>query len=173
MIYLRQAKIKDLPAIMKLIQEARLFLGATGSDQWQGEYPAQENIIDDMNKNQAFVLVNDGKIAGYSAVITGEEPAYTKITGGNWSNSSLDYVTVHRIALSDEFRGQGLTRYLFSNIFTLMHAKGYNDFRVDTHEMNQIMQRVFEREGFIFRGFVEIEGKRLAYQMELNEREEK
>lgn len=167
MIYLRKAKSTDIPAIMQIIAESKIFLGKTGSDQWQGDYPAQANIEDDLQKNQAYVLEVDGKVAGYSAVITGEEPNYTKITKGKWSNDSLDYVTVHRIALSDEFRGHSLTKYLFSNIFTLMNAKGYNDFRVDTHELNATMQHVFEREGFVRRGQVIIDGERIAYQREL------
>ena len=48
-----------------------------------------------------------------------------------------------------------------------MYEKGYSDFRVDTHEMNQIMQHVFEREGFVYRGQVIVEGARKAYQKEL------
>lgn len=48
-----------------------------------------------------------------------------------------------------------------------MTAQGYRDFRVDTHPLNQVMQRVFEREGFIQKGLVEIEGERLAYQLEV------
>jgi L-amino acid N-acyltransferase YncA len=74
---------------------------------------------------------------------------------------------VHRICFSDQFRGQALTKVLFSNIFTLMNARGYRDFRVDTHELNQIMQHVFEREGFVRRGIVQIDGERIAYQREL------
>lgn len=167
MTYLRKAEIKDLPEIMTLISEAKRFLGKSGSDQWQGAYPAKENIEEDITNQVAYILEVDGKVAGYSAVITGEEPNYTKITDGSWTNDSLDYVTVHRIALSDEFRGHSLTKFLFSNIFSMMYEKGYRDFRVDTHEMNQIMQHVFEREGFEYRGQVIIDGERRAYQKEL------
>lgn len=169
MIYLRKAEPEDMPAIMQIIHEARVFLGKSGSDQWQGSYPAQDDILDDMKKGQGYVLIHGGQVAAYSAVITGEDLAYSKITEGSWSNDNLDYVTVHRIAVSDDYRGQGLTRSLFSEIFNLMSARGYKDFRVDTHEMNKIMQRVFEREGFVFRGIVQIDGKRLAYQKELEE----
>ena len=154
---------------MQLIKEARVFLGKSGSDQWQGVYPTAENILDDMTKNQGYVLMVGDQVAAYSAVIMGEEPAYTQITDGKWSNDSLDYVTIHRIAVSDQYRGKSLTKYLFSNIFSLMQVRGYCDFRVDTHEMNLIMQHVFEREGFVKRGLVQIEGDRIAYQLELGE----
>lgn len=167
MTYLRKAKKSDLPAIMEIITQAKRFLDASGSDQWQGDYPALKNIEADLLNQVGYVLVSADKIAGYSAVITGEEPNYTKITDGRWSNTSKDYVTIHRIALSQQFRGQALTKVLFSNIYSLMYEKGYSDFRVDTHEMNQIMQHVFEREGFVYRGQVIVEGARKAYQKEL------
>lgn len=168
MIYLRKAVLTDLPEIVSILTEAKSFLKKSGSDQWQGQYPGLADIENDMAKNQAYVLVVNDKVAAYSAVITGEEPAYTEITDGKWSNDSLDYVTIHRIAFSDQYRGQQLTRFLFSTIFSLMNSRDYHDFRVDTHEMNQVMQHVFEREGFIRRGFVFIEGKRIAYQLELD-----
>ncbi|MFC4653200.1 GNAT family N-acetyltransferase [Lactococcus nasutitermitis] len=167
MIYLRKAVLTDLSKIINIIEEARIFLGKSGSDQWQDGYPEQSNITDDIAKGQGYILVVDDEVAAYSAIITGEEPAYTKITDGAWSNDNKDYVTVHRIAFSDNFRGHALTKFLFSNIFTLMNARGYQDFRVDTHEMNAIMQHVFEREGFVKRGIVVFDGVRLAYQREL------
>ncbi|KZK36240.1 GNAT family N-acetyltransferase [Lactococcus taiwanensis] len=167
MIYLRQAGPKDLRAIMAIIQEARLFLANSGSDQWQGVYPAVADIEHDFEQAQGYVLVVDQVIAGYCALIPGEDPAYTQIKNGAWSNPNLDYIAIHRIALADAFRGRALTRYLFTAIFSLMTAQGYRDFRVDTHPLNQVMQRVFEREGFIQKGLVEIEGERLAYQLEV------
>lgn len=50
-----------------------------------------------------------------------------------------------------------------------MQARGYNDFRVDTHPANAVMQAVFEREGFEKRGMVFYEGDRFAYQLLLGE----
>lgn len=167
MIFLRKAEPVDIAGIMTIIEEAREFLRVSGSDQWQSGYPAASDVERDIELGQGYVLVVDGVLAGYAAVITGEEPAYTKITEGSWSNDSLDYVTVHRLALSDTFRGKSLSRFMFSDIFTLMKARGYKDFRIDTHAKNKIMQHIFEREGFVKRGLVWIEGERIAYQLNL------
>lgn len=165
MITLREAKIADVSAVMQLIDEAKEFLRQSGSDQWQSGYPAEKDILNDISLHQGFVLTVDEKIAGYAAVITGEELAYTAIQGA-WSNDSRDYVTVHRIALADSYRGQGLSAALFAEIFRQLRAQGYTDFRVDTHAKNKIMQHIFEREGFRRRGTVWIEGERIAYQRE-------
>ncbi|WP_081168436.1 GNAT family N-acetyltransferase [Lactococcus garvieae] len=169
MIYLRKANLSDVADIMPIITQAREFLGNSGSDQWQAEYPAKTDIENFIGEDVGYVLVVDETVAGFCAVITGEDTQYTKIYDGSWLNDNLDYVTVHCLALSDQYRGRGLTKYLFSNIFTLMYARGYRDFRVDTHPANSVMQAVFEREGFEKRGMVFYEGDRFAYQLLLGE----
>lgn len=165
MIYLRKAKLSDVADVTPIIEQARKFLRESGSDQWQAEYPAKRDIESFIGQDVGYVLVVDAQVAGFCAVITGEDTQYTKIYDGSWLNDSLDYVTVHCLALSDQYRGLGLTKYLFSNILTLMQARGYNDFRVDTHPANAVMQAVFEREGFEKRGMVFYEGDRIAYQL--------
>ncbi|MEY8442977.1 GNAT family N-acetyltransferase [Lactococcus ileimucosae] len=172
MIYLRKASLSDIPSVMPIIAQAREFLGKSGSDQWQAEYPAQSDIENFIHKDVGYVLIVGEEVAGFCSVITGEDTQYTKIYKGKWLNDSLDYVTVHCLALSDQYRGLGLTKYLFSNIFTLMQARGYKDFRVDTHPANAVMQAVFEREGFEKRGMVFYEGERIAYQLLLGEGDE-
>ncbi|KKW70719.1 hypothetical protein VN96_2354 [Lactococcus cremoris] len=58
MIYMRKAGPKDLLAIMKIIEEARAFLAASESDQWQNAYPAVLDIEEDFAKEQAYVLLS-------------------------------------------------------------------------------------------------------------------
>jgi len=168
MIYLRKAELSDVLSIMPIIEQARQFLKEAGSNQWQGTYPSKVDIEKFISREVGYVLVVDNEVSSFCALITGEDVQYTKIYNGTWINDNLDYVTVHCLATSDKYRGLGLTKYLFSNIFTLMKLRGYNDFRVDTHPANEIMQAVFEREGFHKRGMVFYEGDRLAYQLLLD-----
>jgi GNAT superfamily N-acetyltransferase len=163
---LQQADRSALAEILQLIEEARAFLKHQGFDQWQHGYPAATDIENDMELQQAYILQIDGRIAAYCAVIRGEEPAYSKITGGRWGNDSRDYVTVHRIAMADCFRGQGLMPFLWAEIYQLADSWSCPDVRVDTHPENGIMQKTLIREGFIRRGIVKFEGLRIAYQKE-------
>ncbi|MDR0299975.1 MAG: GNAT family N-acetyltransferase [Streptococcaceae bacterium] len=167
MIYLRKAEFSDLSAIMPIIVEAKKFLSGFDTDQWQRDYPAQSDIERFIENKTGHILIVNDEVAAFGALITGEDKAYTAITDGRWSNDKFDYVAVHCLAFSDKYRGQGLSRQMFSNIFSLENAQGYRDFRVDTHPANKIMQHVFEREGFIYRGMVQYEGPRRAYQLEL------
>ncbi len=78
LIYTRYANNHDLSEIMTIINEAKLFLKQSGSSQWQGSYPNEETIQNDIRNKCAFVLVVDNQVAGYAASIIGEEPTYQK-----------------------------------------------------------------------------------------------
>ncbi|HEY4399959.1 MAG TPA: GNAT family N-acetyltransferase [Lactobacillaceae bacterium] len=164
--FLRRAVAQDLPAIMPLIEAGRAFLATQKIDQWQNAYPASADIAADIAQNVGYVLVVDQQIAGYTALIIGEETAYTNIEQGAWERpQATDYAALHRIAMSQDFRGQGLTRLLFNSAFTLLQARGIFDVRVDTHPENTVMQHVLTKQGFVKRGVVQFEGARWAYQL--------
>jgi ribosomal protein S18 acetylase RimI-like enzyme len=159
---IRQAKLADLPEIVAVIESARAFLKAQGLDQWQkSAYPDASDIRADIAKGVAYILTVDSKIAGYAAVIRGFDPAYDKIQGA-WLNENHDYVTVHRLALSSQFRGQALGQQFLNAIFDAF--SNYQDFRVDTHPDNHIMQHILIKLGFKACGTVMFEGARVAYQ---------
>ncbi|HEY0222465.1 GNAT family N-acetyltransferase [Lactovum miscens] len=168
MIYLRQATLSDVSAIVPIINDAKKFLSGFDTDQWQGNYPARSDIERFINNKEGYVLIVDDEVAGFSALIAGEDKAYTTIENGDWTNDNFAYIAVHCIAFSDKYRGLGLATSLFTAVFTLGYERGIKDFRVDTHPNNKIMQHVFEREGFVRRGDVTIsDGARWAYQLEL------
>ena len=106
---------------MPIIAQAREFLGKSGSDRMASSHrvpPHKSDIENFLHKAVGYVLIVDEKVAGFCAIITGEDTQYTKIYNGEWLNDSLDYVTVHCLALSDQYRGLGLTKYLFKHLYS-------------------------------------------------------
>lgn len=159
---IEKAKQADLSQIIEVIESARAFLKAQGLDQWQtSAYPSSTDVLSDIEKGVGYVLRHDGVLAGYAAVITGFEPAYDQLKGA-WLNHNRDYVTVHRLAISSQVRGQSLGQKLFTDVFETFDT--YTDFRVDTHPDNQIMQHILTKLGFESCGIVIYEGERVAYQ---------
>ncbi len=164
---IEKAKLEDLPEIVAVIESARAFLKAQGIDQWQkSAYPAASDITADIAHEVAYVLKVAGKVAAYGAVTTGFDPAYDLIQGA-WRNDHHDYVTVHRLAVSTAFRGQALGQRFLTSVFETFSA--YQDFRVDTHPDNQIMQHILTKLGFEKCGVVMFEGARWAYQKVLED----
>lgn len=164
---IEKAKLTDLSEIVAVIESARAFLKAQEIDQWQkSAYPAAADVRSDIENNVAYVLKVDGKVAAYAAVMTGFDPAYDLIHGA-WRNDSHDYVTVHCMAVSTAFRGQALGQGFLTSVFETFST--YQDFRVDTHPDNQIMQHILTKLGFEKCGVVMFEGARWAYQKVLED----
>lgn len=164
---IEKAKLTDLSEIVAVIESARAYLKAQGIDQWQkSAYPAISDIRTDIENDVAYVLKVAGKVAAYGAVIAGFDPAYDLIQG-SWRNDNHDYVTVHRMAVSTAFRGQALGQRFLTSVFETFST--YQDFRVDTHPDNQIMQHILTKLGFEKCGVVMFEGARWAYQKVLED----
>lgn len=168
--YTRLATEKDLAEIMEIISDAKAFLKKSGSTQWQDGYPNEESILTDIKNKDGYVLMVGDKVAGYTAAITGVDPHYQEIDG-EWKNNVDPYTTIHRICLSSNYQGQGLSKIFMSDIISLGYAKGIRNFRVDTHRLNKPMQALALGNGFEYRGIVnvddEIDPKRLAYELNM------
>lgn len=170
-IYLRRAQLQDLPAIMKIIDDAKELLKKNGSPQWQNGYPNQETLTQDIAMQTNWVLINDNKVAATATLQLTPEPTYRNITQGQWQQPDEPYATIHRVAISSNYRGQGLSKLLFSNLLTVGQMQGIKNFRVDTHRNNKAMQHVVENFNFKRRGIIKVndqnDPERLAYELNL------
>lgn len=170
-IYLRRAQLQDLPAIMKIIDDAKELLKKNGSPQWQNGYPNQENFTQDIAMQTNWILINDNKVVATATLQLTPEPTYRNITQGQWQQPDEPYATIHRVAIISNYRGQGLSKLLFSNLLTVGQMQGIKNFRVDTHRSNKAMQHIAENFNFKKRGIIKVndqnDPERLAYELNL------
>ena len=108
MIHIRLASKEDIQNIMPLYAYARKFMAANGNPhQWNGNYPASEDILKDIANGNYYVCTPDNapeKIVGGFAFIIGREPNYAVIENGAW-HSDQPYGTIHRIASNGQAKG--------------------------------------------------------------------
>ena len=170
-IYLRRAQLQDLTAIMKIIDDAKELLKKNGSPQWQNGYPDQETFTQDIVMQTNWILINDNKVVATATLQLTPEPTYRNITQGQWQQPDEPYATIHRVAISSNYRGQGLSKLLFSNLLTVGQMQGIKNFRVDTHRSNKAMQHIAENFNFKKRGIIKVndqnDPERLAYELYL------
>ncbi|CAI2551962.1 GNAT family N-acetyltransferase [Apilactobacillus kunkeei] len=170
--YLKKSTEEDLPAILDIIHSAIKYLNEQGIDQWQHGYPADEDLEKDVKDGINYVLITDGQIAGTATIHQGIDPNYLKIEEGDWINGSeAHYAAIHRVAISNEFRGQHLSEKLVSSLITVSRVLGFKDIRIDTHPENKGMQHVITSNGFEKRGIIHMRENghpwtaRFAYQL--------
>ncbi|MCI1974742.1 MAG: GNAT family N-acetyltransferase [Limosilactobacillus sp.] len=170
-IYLRRAKLTDLDAIMKIIEEAREMLKENGNPQWQDGHPDRNAITQDISQEISWALMVNNQIAGFAALQLSPEPSYKTIYNGQWSHPDAPYATIHRVAISSHYRGQGLAKFLFSNLITVGQLQGQTNFRLDTHKKNKPMQSLAKKFGFVRCGEVKVDDKndpnRIAFELNL------
>lgn len=161
----RKAQISDLPAVMVIIRQAIDQMRSEGKNQWNENYPTVGHISSDIEKGYGFVLEDaaTGIIACYGAIVYDGEPAYNHLEG-EWL-SEYPYVVVHRMAILNEFKGQGLAAVFFDCVEKISLKKGVRSFKIDTNYDNSRMLNVLRRLGFTYCGTIHYEGgQRMAYE---------
>lgn len=167
--YLRLATMADLPAVMAMIHEAKIFLADQGIHQWQTGEPTDQELENNVANHLTYVLVSHEQITATATLHQGLEPYYPEIEGGTWLNGSNEqYTTIHRMTVASAFRGRAFADKLISGLITVSSVLGYQDVRIDTHPENLGMQHVITKNGFQKRGTIYLgtrDEPRIAYQL--------
>lgn len=159
----KQAKISDLNAIWKILQQAIIRRKEEGSSQWQDGYPNPDVIEKDIERGAGFVLMDQEVIVGYVAILVNDEPAYENIEG-QWLTDG-DFVVLHRVALSQDYVGKGLARRIMGFVEDYAVKNGINSVKADTNFDNIAMMKTFEKLGYLYCGEVYFRGSpRRAYE---------
>ena len=161
----RRSTYADINDIMKIIGQAQSYLKKMGIDQWQDGYPNTQVIEDDIKKGYSYVLVHKDKIIATVAISFDGEATYDHIYKGQWITDDR-YVVIHRLAVGDIYKGQGLSSKIIEYIKDLCLDRGIYSIRVDTHRENLSMQRMLEKNEFEKCGIIYLENgdERIAFE---------
>ena len=154
----------DLERICTIIRQAQAQMRLRGSRQWQNGYPAAAHIADDIDRGYGHVLcTHTGLVVAYGAVVFDGEPAYAEIDG-TWLDQA-PYVVLHRLAVAQEVKGQGIATEFMRRTMTLARERGTGSFRIDTNFDNRCMLRLLAKFGFVRCGEIHYAGDpRIAFQ---------
>ena len=161
----RRAVEDDINSIMKIIKQAQDYLKEQGVNQWQNNYPNFETIKNDIMNQYGYVLLKDLHVIGTVAVSFDGEKNYQSIYDGAWI-SNYEYAVIHRIAVDQGYKGCGYSSVIIKNIEEICLNKGIHSIKVDTHEENKSMQRLLQKNGFLYCGIIytEDKSKRIAFE---------
>ena len=155
---IRLAEKKDLNTIQDIFNKAKIFMRNDGNmHQWNGYYPSDEMLLNDINNNNLYVCYSDDLIYGVFYFYIGVDETYNYIEG-SWPNNE-EYGTIHRIA------SNGLRRGVFEEVVEFAKSK-ISNIRIDTHEDNKFMREKLEKNNFKYCGIIYITdgSPRRAYQ---------
>lgn len=164
---LKQTNRKDIPAIMSIISDAQSYLKDLGIDQWQDGYPNEEQILIDIKNEDSYVIANEeNAVMGTVVFTTKIEPTYQNIEGDWITKGDSKYGVIHRLAVSDEFRGYGVAKYVFQFCEDELVKSKVQSMRIDTHRGNSGMQKLIKSLGYKYCGVIILSSgaERLAFE---------
>ncbi len=143
----RKAEINDLDEIMRIFVCAQAFMQAHGNPQWQKGFPDENDVRWGIYGGVLFVVTSESdKIAAVFS-IAGYDRDYDKIDG-KWLTSG-NYLAVHRVAVSENFRGEGAAKFIVNQAACeIARSRGRQSLRMDTHEKNAPMLALLKSQGF-------------------------
>lgn len=151
----RLAQVQDLSSIMQNIINAKSLLKELGINQWQRNYPNENVILKDINGNKCYVCEADNKIIGSLALSFDGDEDYDKIYAGDWQKSER-YMVIHRVAVAKDFKGMGVASKMLKYAEKISKNKQISYVKIDTHQKNHNMQNVLNKNGYSYRGLIDI-----------------
>lgn len=162
---LRKATYEDIEDVMWIFAQARQAQRAAGFRQWEDGYPSADVLTADIGNSRGFVLDDGGQAPGYVAIATSDEE-YDRHPD-LW-DVARKYAVFHRIALSDDYRGRGVSGELFDLAESYAMRLGADCVRIDTGLENKPMQHILAKRGYTALGRCNfVWGPRLAYEKPL------
>ena len=154
----RKTTISDVEEVVAIYEEAKHFMKEHDNPtQWDSLYPSKNIVLEDIEKGNGYVVVNDNKIIGVFALIFGDDPTY-QVIKGSWLNNH-SYATIHRIAARTNSKGtlKAAVDFALTKI---------DNIRIDTHEDNYVMKNALAKLGFVKCGIIYLPSKaeRVAFQ---------
>lgn len=159
-LIIRNADMEDLAQILPIYAKARQFMRENGNPtQWADNFPPEDLLRKDIEKRQLYVLEADEVIHGVFAFIIGKDATYEVIEQGEWKSQS-EYGTIHRVA------GDGTVHGILDKVIAFCKTKMAH-LRIDTHENNQVMRHLIEKNGFSRCGIIHVAdgSPRVAYEI--------
>lgn len=133
---LLQATEKDIEQIVKILNDAKKRMKEDGLEQWsdqQGGYPNLETIKNDVKVGQIYKYQTAGDIAAIIVINDDFYDSYPLTPNPETSRA------IHRVAVSNDYLGQGIGKKLYKSAEAKIKDMGYNTVIVDTYTKNQKM----------------------------------
>lgn len=158
----RMANESDRESILNIYLEGANALKEDGVDQWQGQYVPSFKDVDEHLGVDLYVLEYHKRIVSTACLVEGIDEDYENING-KW-NTSLPYISIHKVATSNEYKKQSFGRKMMSYIENFAKRKRM-DLRIDTHKDNKKMRNFIISCGYKYTGEVILQGEleRLGY----------
>ncbi|MEC8830834.1 MAG: GNAT family N-acetyltransferase [Bacteroidota bacterium] len=142
---IRRAKISEIPDILTITQACAKKMEVNGIFQWNEHYPSKEAFIQDIERNELFVIEEKDTIQGTIVISTLMDEEYKPI---QWLTPNGNSTYIHRLSVHPDLQGKGLAKQMMGFAENFSREKGFVSVRLDTFSQNKRNQRFYEQRGY-------------------------
>ncbi|MCG1010261.1 GNAT family N-acetyltransferase [Salinicoccus sp. ID82-1] len=146
---IRKAVYEDLDTVMQIKEKVVPLMIAAGNSQWSDDYPNRERFSRDIEAGSLYVYEEAGTTVGFVVVDDDHPYPYDDIP---WSLTRENSKAMHRMAVDPSKQGHGIARRMMAAMEAHIRSEGYGGIHTDTSLENEKMQKQFERNGYQFKG---------------------
>ena len=148
----RLARSEEVETVASLLEEATVWVGELGHEQWPFPYP-REDLAAAVERGELYVAELDGEVVATVTVLA-DDPVY-------WGERPMDAHYVHKLAVRRDHAGRGFGAALVEWADAGAALAGRAFLRLDCLRDDEGIRAYYERLGFEHRGDFDDQGRGL------------
>ena len=142
---IRRAKISEIKDILNITKACATKMQENGIFQWNEHYPSETAFVRDVERNELYVIEENGAILGTIVISTHMDEEYVPI---EWLTPNGNSTYIHRLSIHPDHQGKGLAQQLMNFAENNSRENGFLSVRLDTFSQNHRNQRFYEQRGY-------------------------
>lgn len=142
---IRQASQEDLTAAKSLTEACAIAMQKKGIFQWNEHYPSIDKLLNDIERKELYLLVENNLIRGMIVLTNFMDAEYDPIS---WLTKSERNLYIHRLAIHPDHWGKGYGQKLMDFAEEFGRTSGHSSIRLDTFSLNKRNQIFYESRGY-------------------------
>ena len=150
---IRRCQADDVATVAALLDEATIWVGERGYEQWPHPFPHDE-LVAAIDRGDVYLAELDGDAVA-TVTLLWDDPMY-------WGERPADAAYVHKLAVSRACAGQRIGHAIVEWADTTARASGRDFLRLDCLADNPGIRTYYERMGFEHRGDLVVNGRNMS-----------
>ncbi|SOC40857.1 GNAT family N-acetyltransferase [Ureibacillus acetophenoni] len=150
----RLAMESDLRKIMVIVEQIVEEMSTSENRQWDETYPLADDFLQDIHTNSLYVFEEDAQLKGFISINKEYPEEYNEL---NWKAD--DFLVIHRLAVNAANRKEGIATKLMQFAEQLAREREIKFLKSDTSELNEGMNRLFNKLQYVKVGQVRLGDK--------------
>ena len=142
---IRKAEKTDIKSLINITKSCAKSMIGKGIFQWNKHYPSQSVFINDLDRQELYVLEVNYKIIGCIVISTFIDEEYVPV---KWLTPNKNNIYIHRLAIHPNLQGKGYAQQLMTFAEQLAIENNYSSIRLDTFSQNKRNQKFYELRGY-------------------------